>query len=652
MNRIAREATGLKDSQLGKAHYKDAINSGSMPEEDQVLFDKAFQNAVAGHAQTIEVSYGPPGQENKHFECDFLPIVETGEITGVFGIAKDITERFLAEENQRIFKRGLEASDNAVVVVDVRDHERSIVFVNPAFTAVSGYEANEVLGLPAHNLVGFEAAPQDSEEIRSAIRRGCPTTLTIKSHRKDGRPFWNQISIAPVRDGHLGVTHFVAIMKDISEKKEQENQLAHQATHDALTGLGNRALFEDHLDHDFALSQRNKQQLAVLFIDLDEFKPINDTLGHKIGDELLLSVADRLKDCTRPSDTLVRFGGDEFVLVLPDLDSAQEAEEVAERILATLARPHLVGNHELNISASIGISVLKPETEHPEKLLQQADMAMYKAKQQGRNTYELFTPDLDSKVSKRVTLRNDLQEAIKKDQLYLHYQPQVNKHGEMCGLEALVRWKHPVKGFISPADFIPIAEETGQIIELGKWVTTQACADAVKLREMGLLKGRMAVNLSPMQFHRASFMTSLRTILEKTALPPEGLELELTEGILMKDVESAIDTLHALSGMGVATAIDDFGSGFSSFSYLRDLPVDKIKIDRSFIDKVATNEKDAAVCKSLIMLAREMEQHVVAEGVETVEQFEKLKEFGCKGFQGYYFARPMAFGDLIRWVDN
>ncbi|MFO7529132.1 MAG: EAL domain-containing protein [Marinobacter sp.] len=650
LNRLARNTTRLDDTQLGITHYNDVIESGSMPEADQHMFDTAFRNAAEGHTQTIKVSFTPQGSNTKHYDCDFLPIVEEGLVTGVFTIAQDITERVAAEENQRIFKRGLESSDNAVLVVDERDPDRPIVFANPAFTAMTGYDRDEVVGTPARQLAGIETDPDDLEQIRSATESGRPVTLTLKSYRKDGSPFWNQVSVAPVHNNQQIVTHFVAIMKDISVRKEEESQLAHQATHDALTGLGNRALFEDHLSHDFALSRRHDQPLAVLFVDLDEFKPINDTLGHKIGDDLLISVADRLSCCIRPIDTLVRFGGDEFVLVLPDLSSLHEAEDVAERILGKLSRPHIIGEHELNISASIGISVLSAGVDHPEKLLQQADMAMYKAKQRGRNTYEIFTPDLDTKVSKRVTLRNDLQEAIQSAQLQLHYQPQTNEHGELCGIEALIRWKHPVKGFISPAEFIPIAEETGQIIQVGKWVTTQACQDAQKLRSMGLLRGRMAVNLSPMQFHRPTFMAALRATLEKTGLPPEYLELELTEGILMKDTEGAIDTLHALSGMGIATAIDDFGTGFSSFSYLRDLPVNKIKIDRSFVERVPYSERDAKVCRGVITLAREMDLNVVAEGVETADELEKLKEFGCGAFQGYYFARPMPFADLVQWI--
>ena len=398
------------------------------------------QKIVAGHPQTFEVAFLNAQGKRRNYECAFVPIVVDAGGVGVFALVKDVTDRHQAQENQRILQRSLESSENAVVVVDVRESHMPVVFVNSAFTAITGYSREEVIGAPVKQLTG------------------------------------------------------------------------------------------------------------------------------------------------------------------------------------------------------------------PEKLIQQADMAMYKAKQQGRDTYVVYSEDLDSKLSKRVELRNELQEAIKTGQLFLNYQPQVDRDGQLCGLEALVRWKHPKKGFISPADFIPVAEETGQIAHLGKWVTTQACKDARRLLEMGLLKGRMAVNLSPLQFHRPGFLTVLRSILEDTGLAPEHLELELTEGILMKDSEGAIDILNALNVMGVATAIDDFGTGFSSFSYLKDLPVDNIKIDRSFVDNVTTNEKDAAVCKGVITLAREMGLNVVAEGVETQEQFCYLKSHGCESFQGYYFARPMLFEDLVQWI--
>ncbi|RBP30024.1 PAS domain S-box-containing protein/diguanylate cyclase (GGDEF)-like protein [Marinobacter pelagius] len=650
LNSVAKTLVGLDDSDVGVTHYQTVLRAAVITEDDKRRFETAFSNAVAGHTQSFEIGFVSPGSSDiRNYECDFLPIVVDDAVTGAYFIAKDITEKLQSQENQRILKRSLESTDNGVVIVDHRAESLPVVYVNPAFCRMTGYSEAEVIGAPARLLTGPETEEADIRRIRRAVKAGRCISLTMKSYRRDGTPFWNQLSVTPVRDPGGEITHYTAIMRDISDKKEQEQRLAYQATHDVLTGLGNRALFEDHLKHDVSLAKRSGQVLAVLFIDLDEFKPINDTLGHKVGDELLISVARKLETVIRPTDTLVRFGGDEFVLLLPDVESVRGAENVAERVLEELSKPHVIGSHELFISASIGISVLSDDLDQPEKLLQHADMAMYKAKQQGRDTYELFSPDLDNKLSRRVALRNELQEAIQSGQLVLHYQPQVDLFGYLCGLEALVRWKHPERGFISPADFIPMAEETGQIVQLGKWVTTQACRDAKRLQEMGLLRGRMAVNLSPLQFHRRSFLSSVRSILAKTGLRAEYLELELTEGILMRDTDGAVDILNALAGMGIATAIDDFGTGYSCFAYLRNLPVDKIKIDRSFVDRVTTNDKDAAVCKGVITLARELDLKVIAEGVETEEQVRFLSGNGCEAFQGYYFARPMAFDDLVEW---
>lgn len=651
LNSMAENIVKLGTEDVGTTHFLDVLNAGRISECDQRRFEAAFHAAASGKTQSFEVRFASPdGAEPRDYEADMLPVLVDGRVTGVFIIGKDITERLQAQESERILKRSLESSDNGVIVVDHRSRDLPVVFVNPAFCQMTGYTESELLGATVKLLAGPESDRQDIDLIDRATKAGQPLSLTMKSYRKDGTPFWNQISLAPVTDDRRVVTHYTAIMRDISERKEQEGRLAYQATHDALTGLGNRALFEDRLDHDFSLARRYGKLLAVLFIDLDEFKPINDTLGHKVGDRLLISVAVRLKGILRPSDTLVRFGGDEFVLILPNLGHASEAEDVAERILGELSKPHRIGRHELHISASIGISLLEDSMEHAERLLQQADMAMYKAKQQGRDTYEVYSPDLDDSLSKRVTLRNDLQEALTTNQLSLHYQPQVDQSGAVCGLEALVRWKHPSKGYVSPADFIPVAEETGQIIQIGKWVTAQACNDARYLAERGLLKGRMAVNLSPMQFHRPHFLNTVQDILEETGLEAGLLELELTEGILMKDTASAIQTLNALADIGIATAIDDFGTGFSSFSYLRDLPVDKIKIDRSFVSQITTSEKNAAVCKGVIGLAREMGLKVVAEGVETRAQAGALSGYGCAAFQGYFFARPMALPELTTWL--
>lgn len=651
LNPASRLKMDLESVNTDDAHFHEVFNSETVPVEQLSAVYDAYDHARAGNVKTdFVLSLRKSDGNIRKFDASFLPVLLAGEVGGVFCVARDITERLWVEERQRIMERSLEASSNAVIITDARLPGYPVMYVNPAFMRITGFSGEEVRDQTLDFLIGTDTSQEDVEAIKAAVFAEKSTTMTIRSYRKDGTPFWNQLFVSPVRDEAGAVTHFIAVMNDISEQKEHDQQLAYQATHDVLTGLGNRSLFNDRLAHDFELAKRNDRLMAVLFIDLDDFKPINDALGHKTGDKLLISVAERLSGIIRGSDTLARFGGDEFVLLLPELASPNEAEQIAQRVLEEVARPHVVDSHELHISASVGISIISEELNKPEKLLQQADMAMYKAKQQGRDAYELYSCDLDQHLSKRVSLRNDLQDALNRNQLFLQYQPLVSAERKVVGIEALVRWHHPEKGNISPAEFIPLAEETGQIIQIGRWVLQQACADTKCLVQQGLLSGRVAVNLSPMQFHRPNFLTSLRQVLEESELPSRHLELELTEGILMKDSDGAIDILNALNGMGVSTAIDDFGTGFSSFSYLRELPVQKVKVDKSFVDGIADSERDASVCKGIIGLARELYLTVVAEGVENRTQFEYLKANGCEVFQGYYFARPMAFDELVSWV--
>jgi diguanylate cyclase (GGDEF)-like protein len=440
--------------------------------------------------------------------------------------------------------------------------------------------------------------------------------------------------------------HFVAVQHDISEHKAYEAQLAHHASHDALTGLANRALFEDRLDHDFALARRHGSRLAVLFIDLDDFKPINDSLGHAVGDKVLKELARRMQSAMRATDTLARLGGDEFVALVPDVEQDLQVTQLVERLLPLIARPYRIDGHELYLTGSVGIAISDDDILEPRELIQQADMAMYQAKQQGRNAYQWFTREITDKVGERVALRNDLQEAIDGQQFELHYQPLIDRDGEVSGVEALLRWPHPRRGYISPATFIPLAESTGQIIPISQWVLDRACRDMCALSAKGLGEVKVAVNLSPLQFHRASFLSGLRHTLTSIGLAPSRLELELTEGILMDRTETAIDILKALRGMQIGVSIDDFGTGFSSLSYLKYLPIGKVKIDRSFIHELSTSEHDTAIVQGIISMAHHLGLEVVAEGIETREQYQKLKQYGCDFFQGFLLARPMPLDRL------
>ncbi|TVP44179.1 MAG: EAL domain-containing protein [Halomonas sp.] len=647
VNQSVLDLLEIDEAQIIGTHWQAFI-----PPESYTTVDAAFQQALKGSAQRFELEVISQHGHARQLDISFLPTVAMGQVVGVYGIAKDMTVLRQKEAQLRIYQRSLEASSNGILICEALQDDYPIIYVNPAFVAITGYPLEEVKGHNCRLLQGKDTDPKQIADIQLAFEQQRDIALTIRNYRKNGQAFWNNLFLSPVKSHNGQVTHFVGSITDISERRDHENALAFHATHDALTGLGNRALFEDRLRHDVELAKRHEQQLAVLFIDLDEFKPINDTLGHDIGDQVLIHVAQRLKQAIRPSDTLCRFGGDEFVLLLPDLNSPLQAEEIAERLLVELALPYRIERHELYLSASIGIALNDKRLLHSEELLQQADMAMYKAKQHGRNTFQTFTQDINQKLTQRVTLRNDLQEAILNDQFALHYQPLLTQDGKVQGLEALVRWNHPTKGPISPGLFIPIAEETGQIIALSQWVMDRAAQDFLILKPLLPAHCRVAINLSPMQFHRPSFFSTLLSTLEATGLNPNSLELELTEGILMNDTDAAIEKLHALRNMGISIAIDDFGTGFSSLSYLRHLPVDKVKIDRSFITNISENSKDAAVVQGIIALAHHLDLMVVAEGVETLQQHQQLIALDCDVFQGYLFARPMPFEALQRWLSD
>ncbi|GHE21308.1 putative bifunctional diguanylate cyclase/phosphodiesterase [Halomonas urumqiensis] len=646
-NRTCSQITGYGIEEIIGLHFATFVHPHEMP-RIQGYFEAASRGEIPHYELEIVDRDG-----NRHtLDLLNLPIIVDGQVRGVYGIAKDVTERRAQETRLRLLERSVEASVNGVVVADALRGDMPIIYANPAFMAMTGYTEAEVMGRNCRFLQGDDTDPEAVRIIRDHLARHQEVHVTLCNYRRDGSPFWNDLYISPVRDGDGVVTHYVAVQHDISEHKAYEARLAYHASHDALTGLVNRTLFEDRLAHDFALAKRHSDLLAVLFVDLDDFKPINDTLGHAVGDQLLVEVARRLKSVVRAGDTVARLGGDEFVILLPELHHEEQTLEVVERLLPVVARPYTIKCHELHLTCSVGIAVSTPEMTEPQELIQQADMAMYQAKQQGRNAYQWFTREITDRLGERVSLRNDLQEAIENERFELHYQPLIDRHGEVCGVEALLRWKHHEKGYISPAVFIPLAESTGQIMPISRWVLERACRDMVSLADQGVARLRVSVNLSPLQFHRTNFLTNLRQTLQQTGLAPDMLELELTEGILMNDTELAIDILHALRSMQVGVSIDDFGTGFSSLSYLRHLPISKVKIDRSFINDVTTSGHDAAIVQGIISMAHHLGLEVVAEGIETHDQHQRLTEYGCDIFQGFLLARPMPLDRLIAFINR
>lgn len=600
-----------------------------------------------------EISLSLTAQGERHIAYDSAPLLDDDAPQGWVVAFRDITAQKEADKQLRLLKRSLEASYNGALVCDALAEDQPIIYVNPAFERITGYSAAEVIGRNCRFLQGSEHAQAGITEIRQGLAEKRDTHVVLRNFRKDGTPFWNDLYIAPVPDEEGNITHFIGVQSDISEQKRYESELAYNASHDVLTGLPNRSLLEDRLSQGCQISRRYKRSLAVMFIDLDGFKPINDSMGHGAGDLILIEVAQRMNLQVRPGDTVARLGGDEFIVILPDLAREEDVLLVTDRIMESIARPYTVGGVDLHITASIGITLNDGSIEQPMQLIQQADLAMYKAKQQGRNNYQWYTEDLNQKVSERVTLRNQIQKAIDTEAFELYYQPQIDsRSGRVIGYEALLRWQHAEQGFISPAQFVPIAEDTGQIIPLSEWVLKTACRDARLLLDQGFDGAVMAVNISPVQFQRANFVEFVRSSLAQAQLPAELLELEITETVLLANADRAIFTLHALRDLGVRIALDDFGTGFSSLNYLKRLPIGKVKIDRSFIQDVISDRHDAAITQGIISMAHHLKLKVIAEGVETEEQVAFLKKSHCDEFQGYYFAKPIPLATLKHYLQQ
>lgn len=534
---------------------------------------------------------------------------------------------------------------DAVFTLDGAGH---FVTLNATCAELLGHDAEALLGKPLTQFIGPDDSPRIEAYIATTLEGQINRYELTLEKRDERKRILAVVHIPMVVNGVVEGVHGIA--QEVTAAREQQALLAYHASHDALTRLPNRTLFEETLVASCVEAQRQGRQVAVLFVDLDDFKPINDNLGHNVGDQVLVEVARRLSAAVEAKDTVARLGGDEFVVLQSAITAPSEVVALVERLLPILARPYRFEGQELRLTASIGIAMSQAETLQPQTLIQQADIAMYKAKQQGRNAYEWFAHAFTDTMSERMVLRNDLQEAIDCEQLSLHYQPLIGRDGALVGVEALLRWEHPVKGAISPSRFIPLAETTGQIIPISEWVLKRACLDMQTLAQKGRGAVRVAVNLSPLQFQRASFLATLRETLATTGLPPEQLRLELTEGILMDDTKGAIDILHALRGMQIGVAIDDFGTGYSSLSYLKHLPITTVKIDRSFIQELPHSADDAAIVQGIISMAHHLGLKVVAEGVETDEQHQRLLAYGCDAFQGFGLARPMPLGELDLFI--
>ncbi|NHZ41971.1 bifunctional diguanylate cyclase/phosphodiesterase [Massilia aquatica] len=557
-------------------------------------------------------------------------------------LSEDLALRKRTEKALRLREKVIEVSANSVIICNAEGPDYAVEYVNPAFEAISGYSAAEVIGKGLKTLQGAGHDQQNIAEISAALREQREGHAVLRSYRKDGSGYWNDLFIAPVRDDAGLISHFVVAQYDISAVMRFEAELQYQAGHDALTGLANRHLLAERLSNAIADAARAGAGLWVVFVDLDRFKFVNDTLGHEAGDAMLRVLGERLKSAVGEADTVARMGGDEFMVVLPGDQGNGAGLRVLQRITEAIAQPLLIQAHEFFVTCSLGVAVYPDDGATAETLTKHADIAMYRAKELGRNNYQFYCPAMNARTLERLQIEADLRHALERNELVLHYQPQIDViSGNIAGMEALLRWEHPVLGVVSPLRFIGLAEEMGLIIPIGAWVIRTACLQNMAWQKAGLGKLRMAVNLSARQFTGKDLLQSVADALEESGLAARYLELELTESMVMNDVDNAITILRRLKELGVHIAIDDFGTGYSSLSYLRRFPIDVLKVDQSFVADIALGADGAAIVVSIISLAHSLRLKVIAEGVETAEQLAFLREHGCDEVQGYFFSRPV-----------
>ncbi|MDX6711942.1 MAG: hypothetical protein QOH96_2958 [Blastocatellia bacterium] len=539
------------------------------------------------------------------------------------------------------------AFDHAAIGMALVSSEGRWLQVNRSLCGILGYTEAELIETDFLQVTHPDDLAPATAYIKQLLKGKIATHQMEKRYiHKLKHEVWVLWSVSLARDVHTQTPHLIFQVQDITDRKRAENRLMHDAFHDALTGLPNRALFMDHLKLAVAHSQRRFGYLfAVLYLDLDRFKVVNDSLGHMIGDELLIGIGKRLENCLRPGDTIARLGGDEFTILLEDVKDEEDVAAVAERIQSELTLPFTIGGRDVFSSVSIGIAISSSDYERAEDILRDSDTAMYRAKTMGKARHEIFDKAMHAEALKILQIETDLRRAVERHEFYIDYQPIVRlETGKLCGFEALVRWKHPDRGLISPADFVPIAEETGLIGQIGSWVLREACRQMSRWNIMFPTETPlvMAVNLSGKQFAHTNLIGEVAGILKETRLKPECLKLEITESVVMENIETATEMLRELRALGLKLSIDDFGTGYSSLSYLHKFPIDTLKIDRSFVTKMAENNENAEIVRTIVVLAKNLGMDVVAEGVETTEQCNLLKSLHCENGQGYLFSRPVA----------
>jgi diguanylate cyclase (GGDEF)-like protein/PAS domain S-box-containing protein len=632
-NQRAEELTGLPIHKIIGLHHAELY-----PPERKDRYMGLFKKRVKENRPTQDQMYilRSNGQE--------VPVEITSSVVEMQGkliildIYRDISERKRAEQQLRKLSTAVEQSPASVIITGPNG---IIEYVNDRFLESTGYRRDEVYGENVNLLKSGKTNKEQYVSLWSTIREGKKWRGEFLNKKKNGDLFWEYTSISPIINDEGTITHYLAVKQDLTDKKEEEKRLMHQANYDSLTNLPNRTLAFDRINQAIYRAKREHMCVGVMFIDLDRFKIVNDTLGHDMGDKLLIEAADRLQECVRESDTVARFGGDEFLIVMPSLESLSNSAILARRTLQAFMAPFIIDQRQIFIGLSIGITGYPMDGNNAQILLRNSDTAMYQAKEAEGNTYRFYTHEMNTKAVERMNIESHLRYALEKNELIIYYQPIMDIDERLIGLEVLLRWSNPEIGNVPPNYFIPLAEETGMIIPIGNWIIEQAVKQVKQWNDDSGMDLRLAINVSSRQFRETDLVKTVSDVLKANDFPANLLELEITERLLMEDAPRTSAMLNALSQQGVRLSIDDFGTGYSSLSYLKKFPFNTLKIDRAFINDVLDEAENATLTKTIISMAHSLSLDVVAEGVEEVEQLYFLKENHCDLVQGYYFSKPV-----------
>jgi diguanylate cyclase (GGDEF)-like protein/PAS domain S-box-containing protein len=646
-NSMAATQFGMSKDELAGKNFSDFI----IEDEDGIIQkgDGVFPiGELLASPHPVDCTFRR-GSDSFAGEVSFSSLEQQGE-TFIMGIIRDITERKKTEDELKKLSSSIEQSPAMVMITDP---DASIVYVNKKFTEVTGYSSHEALGKNPSILNSGVMPDSVYTDLWKTISGGEEWRGEFHNRKKNGELYWESAIISSIKDDKDRIKYYVATKEDITIRKEYEDRLMYQANYDALTGLPNQALLMDRLSEAIGRSKKLSQPLVLMMLDLDQFKLINETLGHDRGDILLTETAERLKESIDSADTVARFSGDKFLILLQGLKDPIEAETVAERVLHNLAVPYILDNQEIRISASIGISIFPGDADTAQIMLQNADAAMYQSKRDGRNRFNYYGGDINEKAKRRFTLEGHLRHALEKNELFPVFQPKVLTVNEVvCGAESLIRWQSPELGFVRPDEFISVAEDSGLIVDIGEFMLRRACEAAVKWSPLSEHPVSVAVNVSSQQFKDEHFIKKVESALSDTGLKPELLELEITESIMVTDVEETIRILHEFVDMGIQISVDDFGTGYSSLSYLRRFPVHTLKIDKAFVDRITERKEDDDLVRAIIAMGHSLGMKVIAEGVETDTQLLFLKSFQCNIIQGYYYSKPLPLDEFMNFIKN